>query len=44
MSLNIWGLYELKQHFQREHHLRADQRFRDRYHPSKVRGSDGRTL
>ena len=38
------GLYELKRYFQREHHLRADQRFRARYHPSKVRGSDGRTL
>ena len=38
------GLYELKRHFQRKHHLRADQRFRARYHPSKVRGSDGRTL
>ena len=38
------GLYELKRHFQREHHLRADQRFRARYYPSKVRGSDGRTL
>ena len=38
------GLYELKRHYQREHHLRADQRFRARYHPSKVRGSDGRTL
>ena len=25
------GLYELKRHFQREHHLRADQRFRARY-------------
>ena len=38
------GLYELKRHFQREHHLRADQRFRARYHPSKVRGSDGPTI
>ena len=38
------GLYELKRHFQREHHLRADQRFRARYHPSKVRGSNGRTF
>ena len=38
------GLYELKRHFQREHHLRADQRFSARYHPSKVRDSDGRTL
>ena len=38
------GLYELKRHFQREHHLRADQRFRARHHPSKIRGSEGRTL
>ena len=38
------GLYELKLHFEWEHHLRADQRFRARYHPSKVRGSDGWTL
>ena len=37
-------MYELKRHFQREHHLRANQRFRARYHPSKTRGSDGRTL
>ena len=42
--IEISGLHELKQHFQRKHHLRADQRFRARYHPSKVRGSDGRTL
>ena len=38
------GFYELKRHLQREHHLRADQRFRARYHPSKVRGLDGRTF
>ena len=38
------GLYELKRQFQREHHLRSDQMFRASYHPSKVRGSDGRTL
>ena len=38
------GLYKLKRHFQREHHLRVDRRFRALYHPSKVRGSDGRTL
>ena len=38
------GLYELKRHFQWEHLLRADQRSRARYHPSKVHGSDGRTL
>ena len=44
LSMRSRGLYELKCHFQREHHLRADQRFRARYHPSKVRGSDGRTL
>ena len=44
VSVKSRGLYELKRHFQREHHLRADQRFRARYHPSKVRGSDGRTL
>ena len=44
MSMKSRGLYELKRHFQREHHLRADQRFRARYHPSKIRGSDGRTL
>ena len=44
VSMKSRGLYELKRHFQREHHLRADQRFRARYHPSQVRGSDGRTL
>ena len=44
VSMRSRGLYELKRHFQREHHLRADQRFHARYHPSKVRGSDGRTL
>ena len=44
VSMRSRGLYELKRHFQREHHLRADQRCRARYHPSKVRGSDGRTL
>ena len=44
VSMKSRGLHELKRNFQREHHLRADQRFRARYHPSKVRGSDGRTL
>ena len=44
VSMRSRGLYELKRHFQREDHLRADQRFRARYHPSKVLGSDGRTL
>ena len=44
VSMKSRGLYELKQHFQRELHLGADQRFRARYHPSKIRGSDGRSL
>ena len=44
VSIKSWGLYELKRHIQRGHQLRADRRFRARYHPSKVRGSDGRTL
>ena len=44
VSMRSRGLYELKRHFQPEHHLRADQRFRARYYPSKVRGWDGRTL
>ena len=44
VSMKSRGVYELKRHFQREHHLRADQMFRARYHPSTVHGSDGRTL
>ena len=44
VSMKSRGLYELKGHFQREHHLRADQRFRARHHPSKIRGSGGLTL
>ena len=44
VSIKSRGSYELKRHLQREHHLRADLRFRAWYHPSKVRGSDGRTL
>ena len=42
--MKSWGLYEWKRPFQREHHFRADQKFRARYHPSEVRGSDGCTL
>ena len=38
------GLYELKSHLQREQHLKAGQRFRARYHTTKVCGSNGRTL
>ena len=37
---SIWT----KTPFQPENHLRADQRFRARYNPLKVRGSDGRTF
>ena len=38
------GLYELKRHFQRNCHFRADQRFREKYCSWKVRGRDGRVL
>ena len=34
----------MKWHFQREQQLRDDQRFRARYYPSKVRGSERQTL
>ena len=42
--MKLGGLYELQRHFQREHHLRANQTFRARYHPSTVPESAGRTL
>ena len=38
------GLYELKRLYQRDCHLRVDQRFRQRYCPRKVRGRDARVL
>ena len=38
------GLYELKRHFQRDCHFRADQRFREKHCPGKNRGRDGRVL
>ena len=38
------GLYELKRHYQRDCHLRIDQRFRGRYCPGNVRGRDARVL
>ena len=38
------GLYELKRHFQRDCHFRADQRLREKICPGKVRGRDGRVL
>ena len=37
-------LAESKCHVQQKQHLRANQRFGARYHSSKVRGSEGRTL
>ena len=38
------GLYELKRHYQRDCHFRADQRFREKHCPGNVRGRDGRVL
>ena len=38
------GLYELKRHFQSDCRFRADQRFREKCCPGKVRGPDGRML
>ena len=38
------GLYELKRHFQRDWHFRADQRLREKHCLGKVRGRDGRVL
>ena len=44
ISMRTRRLYELKRHFQRDCHFRADQRFRERFCPGKVRGRDGRVL
>ena len=44
ISMRTRGLYELKRHFQRDCHFRADQRFREKYCPGKVRGRHGRVL
>ena len=44
ISMKSRGLYELKRHYQRDCHLRIDQRFRERYCPGKVRGRDARVL
>ena len=38
------GLYELKRHFQRNSHFRADQQLREKSCSRKVRGRDGRVL
>ena len=34
----------MKRHYQSDCHLRIDQRFREKYFPSKVRGRDARVL
>ena len=44
ISMKSRGLYELKRHYQRDCHLRIDQRFREEYYPGKVRGRDARVL
>ena len=44
ISISTRGLYELKRHFERDCHFRADQRFREKYCPGKVRGRNGRVL
>ena len=44
ISMRTRGLYELKRHFQRDCHFRADQRLRENVCPGKVRGRDGRVL
>ena len=43
-SMKSRGLYELKRHYQRDCHLRIDQRFREKYCPGKMRGRDARVL
>ena len=44
ISMRTRGLYELKRHFQRDCHFRADQRLREKICPGKVRGRDVRVL
>ena len=44
ISMTTRGLYELKRHYQRDCHFRADQRFREKHCPGRVRGRDGRVL
>ena len=44
ISMRTRGLYELKRHFQRTCHFRADQRLREKICPGKVRGRDRRVL
>ena len=42
ISMRTRGLYELKRHFQRDCHFKADQRLREKICPAKFRGRDGR--
>ena len=44
ISMRTRGLYELKRHFQRDCHFRADLRFREKHCSGKVRGRDGKVL
>ena len=44
ISMRTRGLYELKSLFRRDCHFRADQRFREKYCPGKIRGGNGRVL
>ena len=44
ISMRTRRFYELKRHFQRDCHFRADQRFRENYCPGQIRGRDGRVL
>ena len=44
ISMRKSGNYELKRHFQRDCHFRADQRLRKKFCRGKVGGQDGRLL
>ena len=44
ISIRTRCLYELKRHSQRDCHLRADQRLREKVCPGKIHGRDGRVL
>ena len=43
-SMRTRGLYEFKHHFQGGCHFRADQRFKEKYCPKRIRGRDERML
>ena len=44
VSTRTRGLYDLQRRCQQDCHFRADQRFREKYCPGKVRGCDGRVF